>query len=685
MALGSFNATIVNSSGEIVPGAEVEVRRTSDNALATLFSDASRTAITNPFNANATTAFAQFFAERDTYTVAASTGAGIVTWTVDITPSSDGATYAPTRAEALLLNVPDAQDILFVRSGVGLLAYKRDASSTALTTADGQRWSPDGDVYPDHWAANTTPGTTDMQAALVGSVAYCFIAGRSLRGGGQYLASGNVPNLWDVTTNGTWSILQDGSTWHASPQGNSQLVVIYCTNDGSAQADGRTAAQGTTFGSAWARMLALGSKSADGRWRIQMEAGTFTDAGVVISKVPYFRYPLEVFGRSAGGLGAVPETVWSGTGNATYAAMRGGLSNSENGFLNINFESIKFINWSQNGIIYWHNGIVLCRNLHAANTPYPFDFRGLRLDITGGIIDGATGGIRSYCGCNASIGGFGANERITFNNCDLPWSVSRGGIAYVENCLHTGTMTHNGAVSQLARIRTQGNTFGASTSEIINVENGIWDQAKDDASADVFPTLTETMSAYTARGTASIQGLSVLGSRFMHVRSGRTGGTNQFTVDTVGGVASLLSDGSLGGGDWVPFRLPKFTLFSPTVILEVDVEFTLAEAHSGGVFALHGNGPPSAANLLGVVNIPSVAGFTRGTIKLRVINDPGASTGSYEGVWTAAGGLSTGSTANLASTSLRDNDASGYLFRLYWTPASAGDAVFSNLITYVTL
>jgi hypothetical protein len=171
MALGSFNATIVNSSGDIVPGAEIEVRRTSDNALANLFSDASRTAITNPFNAHAVTAFAQFFAERDTYTVAASTGAGTVTWTVDVTPSSDGATYAPTRAEAILLNVPAAQDILFVRSSAGLLAYVDGTVGVALTTSGGRTWVPSGDATPEHWADNTIHGTTDMTSGLIAALA----------------------------------------------------------------------------------------------------------------------------------------------------------------------------------------------------------------------------------------------------------------------------------------------------------------------------------------------------------------------------------------------------------------------------------------------------------------------------------------------------------------------------------
>ena len=82
------------------------------------------------------------------------------------------ATYAPTRAEAILLHVPAAQVVLFVRNSAGLLAYKRDAAGTALTTADGQTWSPDGDVTPNHWAENTTPGTTDMTAALTAAMAY---------------------------------------------------------------------------------------------------------------------------------------------------------------------------------------------------------------------------------------------------------------------------------------------------------------------------------------------------------------------------------------------------------------------------------------------------------------------------------------------------------------------------------
>jgi len=92
------------------------------------------------------------------------------------------ATYAPTRAEALLLNVPAAQVVLFVRSDVGLLDYKDDPAGTALVTAGGRTWSPDGTAYIDHWADNTSPGTTDMTTAIQAGLTYCSTVGKVLHG-----------------------------------------------------------------------------------------------------------------------------------------------------------------------------------------------------------------------------------------------------------------------------------------------------------------------------------------------------------------------------------------------------------------------------------------------------------------------------------------------------------------------
>ena len=53
-----------------------------------------------------------------------------------------------------------------------VLSYYRDPSGTALTTADGATWSPSGDIYPDHFAENTTPGVTNMRGAIQAAVDY---------------------------------------------------------------------------------------------------------------------------------------------------------------------------------------------------------------------------------------------------------------------------------------------------------------------------------------------------------------------------------------------------------------------------------------------------------------------------------------------------------------------------------
>jgi hypothetical protein len=55
---------------------------------------------------------------------------------------------------------------------IGDLVFVADGSGTALTTGDGRTWSPAGTVYPDHFAENTTPKTTDMTSAINAALAF---------------------------------------------------------------------------------------------------------------------------------------------------------------------------------------------------------------------------------------------------------------------------------------------------------------------------------------------------------------------------------------------------------------------------------------------------------------------------------------------------------------------------------
>lgn len=80
------------------------------------------------------------------------------------------------RATAEAANVPHPIGRIGVFAPNGdTLWYKRDAAGTALTTGDGSKWSPDGDVYPDHYGAvadaktgsdgNTTAASTTFTSA----------------------------------------------------------------------------------------------------------------------------------------------------------------------------------------------------------------------------------------------------------------------------------------------------------------------------------------------------------------------------------------------------------------------------------------------------------------------------------------------------------------------------------------
>lgn len=71
-----------------------------------------------------------------------------------------------SRAQAEIALIDATYNTIQVMTPSGfLLSYQRDASGTALTTLKGDKWSPLGPPSPDHFADNTTPGTTDMAAA----------------------------------------------------------------------------------------------------------------------------------------------------------------------------------------------------------------------------------------------------------------------------------------------------------------------------------------------------------------------------------------------------------------------------------------------------------------------------------------------------------------------------------------
>lgn len=80
MALARWQRTIVDDAGDVVPSASVEVRKESDNSLATIYSDRlGTTPLANPFTADAE-GFAAFHAVGGAYKVTATSGAFSREW-----------------------------------------------------------------------------------------------------------------------------------------------------------------------------------------------------------------------------------------------------------------------------------------------------------------------------------------------------------------------------------------------------------------------------------------------------------------------------------------------------------------------------------------------------------------------------------------------------------------------------
>lgn len=104
------------------------------------------------------------------------------------------------------------------------LAYIGVASSTEIADLPGLE--PAGDTYPDHWAFNTVPGTTDMTAALEAMEAYLSGTGRTgrLLPGAYYIASTTAV----IDVNG-WRLVGAGmglsSIYSDSEAGSGSMVL----------------------------------------------------------------------------------------------------------------------------------------------------------------------------------------------------------------------------------------------------------------------------------------------------------------------------------------------------------------------------------------------------------------------------------------------------------------------------
>jgi hypothetical protein len=106
-----FQRTVTNSSGDVLPGASVEVRRESDNALVQLYADRAGTVLLpNPTTADSD-GFVQFFAASSNYKITATSGAGTVVWRYVDIGSADVRTDLSAPTGAAMVGADDGNNV----------------------------------------------------------------------------------------------------------------------------------------------------------------------------------------------------------------------------------------------------------------------------------------------------------------------------------------------------------------------------------------------------------------------------------------------------------------------------------------------------------------------------------------------------------------------------------------------
>jgi len=114
-----------------------------------------------------------------------------------------------TRAEAVAARIPSVIKTI----QIGPLYYAEwtgDAGLAALTTQGGRYWVPLHTPSPDHWAVNTTPGATDMGAAINAAIQWADASPAS--GGMIHLR--HVSYATSVTILVPYNVILVGQGWH---------------------------------------------------------------------------------------------------------------------------------------------------------------------------------------------------------------------------------------------------------------------------------------------------------------------------------------------------------------------------------------------------------------------------------------------------------------------------------------
>jgi hypothetical protein len=533
-------------------------------------------------------------------------------------------------------------------------------------------------------------GIVNDTAAIQLAINYCVSNNTSLYWpAGNYVSSSNLTSFWSVSHEGDGRIIRGSDTWYIEPK-NNQTNIIHISPTGSSGNDGFSSSQSVNIATAFNRIKSLGSESQDGIWRLQFSSGTYTDSGVTLENLPYFKNALQIYGANVNETtSTVPTTIWDGaTSGASYAIrIDASVYPSTSEFFEI--KNIKFINWTVGGGIVAHahgNGRFV--NIHTDNCRigiwgrygyFKFNYGRIENSSVWGI------GVQYNASCNiGNLTGGG----ITFDNCETAISIGRFTVGYIEGNNFSNATSNYAHIKceWMARVRPQKNTFDNTASFVVANGNSLFTDEVASVNSNIFPASISEAKPY-ARSLAGsvIPDISKYSQKTLHNYSGNTleqGLTpiNLFNVTTTDEI--LLSNPLYGGSDFVPFRIPAYTLYSPTFEFEISLGISL-NANAGGRLEFHGQGAATANEFCNLY-IPQDSTFRTGFVKIRVFNIPGSALARFEISYPPANLYKTGSTPSLNVPEIRGNSAQLLLYRLYWQSDTTDQVTIYSMRTYIT-
>lgn len=276
-------------------------------------------------------------------------------------------------------------------------------------------------------------GVTDDTAAVQAAVDAAVAAGVSLHwSAGTYLTTSSINNLHSVRHTGDGVVKRGTDSFAISPTSN-QTNILYVSTAGVATNDGLSSSEPTTVLDVFEHIKNYGSNP-EGTWKVQLASGTYYGTGFDSVTVQNLNpaIPIQILGADVLGHPNIPTTL---VGNPGASRATGWIFDHSN----IYVKDIKFQKYdsttSSIALAGRDKCILECDNVHIATCNIGIGgYKGTKLDVYGGLIDGCEYGILSLFNTSHTIGldDGTLNNGPVITNCEYGVSLREASSGHVD-------------------------------------------------------------------------------------------------------------------------------------------------------------------------------------------------------------------------------------------------------------